>query len=307
MKKILLSLAAAGLFLTSCDTTTKDSTQTMNFGEYNLIVSQNTQDPATASPCVYELKFNLTKAAVAMSTKNLLFANSNHSFETDTIPYSIGVFKDANGNYFEMGKFSSTANVGTPISPSVTRLTGTFTSACHYTTASVPDFYTPTAVGTRLLLDYVYNDSYRVRTFWPECFYKGTTSVTGEGGHFFSTTSTVYRIVMDMEKLTAQCVIYSPEYAVSVDGATDTSMPTAILLSEIAVKFDHDFYYLEAAAPKTKILKLGSSAWTESAAWEATNFRFDITSADLTQGVLKYKLGDRSIQFSGSSIANPSY
>lgn len=307
MKRLFLLPVAAGLFFSSCDTNTKDSTAVQPFGEYNLIVSENTQDPASVSSNVYNLSFNLTKGAVAVSTEDLVFANTKHSFETDTIPYSVYVYKDQDGNYFDQGKFSRAGNSAKPNSPSITRLSAMFTGACHYVTTPVPGFVTPNGVATRLILDYTYNDSYRIRTFWPECFYRGTTTVTGEGGHFFSTTSTVYRIVMDMEKLTAQCVIYSPEYAVSSGAATDTSTPTAILLSEIPVKFTHDLYYLEASAPKTQILKSGSTSWAESDAWKASDFRFDITSTDLTQGVLKYKIGDWSILSSGSSIVIPSF
>lgn len=300
MKRFFLLPVAAGLLMASCDTTTKDSTSTLQFGEYNLIVSDNPQQPASASPCVYKLDFNLTKGAVAISTENLLFNNINHSFETDTVGYSVGVYKDANGNYFEQGQFSSASNIGR--GASVTRLDAKFTGASYYVSVEIPGFTTAQGVATRLVMGYDYDNSWHVQTFWPECFYVGNSIVTGNAGQYFSTSATAYRIAMDMEKLTAQCVVYTPQF-----DSSDSGVVKAILLSEIPIKFDHSSYYLEADSPKTQIVTQGSMKWDESDAWKATDFKFNITSADLTQGVLTYKISGRDIHFSGSSVASPSF
>lgn len=300
MRKSTLTLIAAVTLLASCDTTTKDNAMSIQFEEYNLIVSENSQDPATASPCVYKLDFNLTKGAVSVSTENLTFANISHAFETDTMTCHVGWYRDVEGIYYEKGQFSSLQNIG--IGTSITNLDGSYTSAANYVTTPVPGFVTPQGAALRLLLGYTYNDTYRIRTFWPECFYKGNTIITSDGGEEFSTTNTVYRISMNMEKMTAQCVIYSPEHTIS-----DTEAPTAILLSEIPVVFDHSSYHLEASEPKTHVLAAGGSAFEESDSWKASDFRLEITSSDLTMALISYRISGRDIRFTGSSVATASY
>ena len=84
MKKAFLPLAALTFALASCDV--HDSTQSIGYPEYNLIIdTQDPDQPAQASYAQYEAKFNFTKNVVDIKGTDIVINNQKYSFETDTM------------------------------------------------------------------------------------------------------------------------------------------------------------------------------------------------------------------------------
>lgn len=301
MKKFLFSLAAIATLLTSCDSNSKDSYTTVNFGESNLIVDlDNPSEPAQVSSAVYSVTLNYSKNCIDMSTNDLVINNQKVAFETDTMKYRSAMLVSQDGqNYINIGMFGRKGNVGK--GAEVTDLDAMFTGGIYY----VSDLYIPEvtsvsgAPGMRLVMGYDLNNRYRVRTMWNMCFYMGKSYVSGD--IVFSTNKTSYRVELNQEKKTARVVVYYPELS---DTDEQKKVPQAIVMEDIPIKFSHDRYYLEAEAPKTRVLgkKDNAIALVESAQYKATDFRLDITSSDLTEAAISYKIDGKSISFTGCSI-----
>lgn len=305
MKQILMTLAALAMLITSCDSGSKDSYTTANFGESNLIVDlDNPSEPAQVSTAVYSVTLNYSKNCIDMSTNDLVINNQKVAFETDTMAYRAATLVSQDGkNYFSIGMFGKTDNVGKDAN--ITKLDAMFTPGIYY----VSDLYVPEvssvsgAPGMRLVMGYDLNSRYRIRTFWNMCFYMGKSYISGN--YVFSTNSTSYRVELDMEKKTARVVVYYPQFS---DKDDEEGVPQAIVMEGIPVKFSHDSYYLEAEAPKTRVLgkKDNTTALVESDKYNATDFRMDLTSGDLTEAAISYKIDGKTVNFTGSSIIKAS-
>lgn len=291
-------MAATALLLASCDTGTKDSYQTIFYPEYNLIVDNtDASQPAQVSNGNYEVKFNISKNCVDIKASDIIFNNQKYSFETDTMALRQKFFNiDGSQTYYLTFSKRGSSVVGSPASD----LAGTFVY-CYYPTNSDnllnPDF---TLRGVeRLDLSYTLSDSYKVQTFWPFAFYQGQ-SVVSSGYNTYSTKESGYLTQIDFEKKTASLYIYNAEFT----GDKDKTLPKVIKLEDIPVVFTHEGFSLEAAAPKTTVLGIKDSrpALVDSVGFAATDFSLALTSADLTDVMISYKLLDHQVNFRGCSI-----
>lgn len=304
MKRLLLPLTALSIIAASCDTETKDSYSTMNFGECNLITSLDDESqPAQISSSIYTMKLNWTKYCVNLSTSDLVVNNQKISFETDTMALkTYYLVSEANeGSYIENGIFSSRANVGT--GAEITNLDATFTPGNYVSNSIyVPGVETMASYqGYRLVMGYDLNSRYHVQTFWPICCYMGQSYVVG--AETFSTRNTSYRVELNTGKNTARVIIYNPEFT-----SSDNGVPKAIVVDEVPIKYSTKAYYLEADAPKTTVLgsKDGVVALVETDKYNVTDFSFSLASTDLTEAVITYKIDGMRVTFSGASIVKPS-
>lgn len=304
MKKILFSLAAIATLLTSCDSNSKDSYTTVNFGESNLIVDlDNPSEPAQVSSAVYSVTLNYSKDCIDMSTNDLVINNQKVAFETDTMAYRAATLVSQDGmNYINIGMFGKKGNVGK--GAEITNLDAMFTGGVYYVTdLYVPEVTSVSYAPLKLVMGYELNNRYRIRTFWNTCFYMGKTYVSGD--MVYDTSKTSYRVELNMEKKTARVVVYYPEFS---DTEAQKDVPQAIVMEEIPIKFTHDSYYLAAEAPKTRVLgkKDNTIALVDSAKYKATDFRLDITGSDLTEAAISYKIDGKSVSFTGCSIIKAS-
>lgn len=304
MKRLFLPFAALAIMAASCDTETKDSYSTINFGECNLITSLDDESQtAQISSSVYTMRLNWTKYCVNLSTSDLVVNNQKISFETDTMALkTYYLVSEANeGNYIENGIFSSKTNIGT--GAEITNLDATFTPGNYvYNSIYVPGVETMSSYqGYRLVMGYDLNSRYHVQTFWPICCYMGQSYVVG--AETFSTLNTSYRVELNTEKNTARVIIYNPQFT-----SSDNEVPKAIVADEIPIKYSTKAYYLEADAPQTTVLgsKDGVVALVDTDKYNVTDFSFTLESADLTEAVITYKIDGYRVTFSGVSIVKPS-
>lgn len=300
MKKTLLSLGAAALLLTSCDTSTKDSYQTLTYPEYNLLVdTQDVDALAQASYSDYQVKFNISKYCIDVKSSDIIINNQKYSFETDTMAVRQKYFTiDGNTSYFLT--FSKKGSVGTGSAAS--DLTGTFVGCFVPQTSDILNPSFTLAAQERLDLSYTLNGRYRVQTFWPAAYYQGR-NVAISGSDTYATTKTGYLTQIDFEKKTATIYVYNAEFSADKENA----MPKVMRFEGIPVIFDHYGFRLESAAPKTQVLgiKDNRTALVDSVGFEAKDFILELTSADLTDVMISYKLKGNQINFQGTSILKP--
>ena len=298
MKKTLLSLGAAALLLTSCDTSTKDSYQTLTYPEYNLLVdTQDMEAPAQASYGDYQVKFNISKYCVDVKASDIIINNQKYSFETDTMAVRQKYFTiDGTPSYYMM--FSKNGSAGNAVSD----MTGTFVGCFVPQTNDILNPSFALAAQERLDLRYTLNGRYHVQTFWPAAYYTGrNVAVSGSGTH--TATNTGYLTQIDFEKKTASIYVYNAEFSADKDNA----MPKVMRFEGIPVVFNHYGFRLESAAPKTQVLGIKDkrTALVDSVGFEATDFLLELTSDDLTDVMISYKLKGNQINFQGTSILKP--
>lgn len=300
MKKMLIPLAASALLLASCDTSTKDSYRTIPYYEYNLIVDNvDPSVPAATSYATYEVKFNISKYCVDVKGSDLIFNNQKYSFETDTMalrqkPYTI------DGQTAYNLTFSKSGNAGASgTGSSASNLQGTFVY-CYIPQSN--DILNPTfelGANERLDMSYTLNDRYSVQTFWPAAYYKGQTVATDDG-ESHSTNDTGYLTQIDFEKKTASVYVYNAKFSAN----EEKPLPKVMLFEGIPLVFSHDGFSLEAAAPKTTVLGVKNNlpALVDSVGFGATDFSMVMTSKDLTEVWMTYKLNGKQVNFRGCSI-----
>lgn len=301
-------MAALVILATGCNTDTKDSYSTMSFYEYSLVIDRlNPDEKAEVSSTVYNVKLNWTQNGAELSTSDLSISNQKKSFETELMPFMMGTLvQEGTTNAMDYGTFSSTSNVG--IGATITNLNAGFGYTSYfYNGVYVPGFETATTsnMRMRLVMGYDLNDHYHVQTFWPECFYVGTSNATKDGATF-STQVPIYRVQIDFSNKvpTAKCVIYNPTLT-----ENDTNMPRAIVIEGIVVNFTNTDYYLTIDhTPELKVLNdknvlvdareysdtIGEPFWL-------SNFNLYLTSTDLTRASISYELMGHKVNFSGAS------
>ncbi len=298
MKRIFIPIAALAL-LASCATDTKDSYQTVRFAESNLIIdTHNASEMAQVSNCGYDVKQNISKGTVELSTTNLILNNQSISFETDTMALRTQIYSfTIDGKEQQDYKLAFSKNGSASANGSVSNLAGSFIM-CYYRTGDLANPNYETGFFQRMDLRYTYNDHYKVQTFWPTAMYKGIT-VASEGPDTYTTRGSDYVSVIDFEKKTASVYVYNAEFSAD----QEKTLPKVILFEEIPVVYSHEGFSLESASPKTKVLgkKDNQTALIDSVGFAATDFSLLLTSSDLADAVISYKLDGKDVKFRGTS------
>lgn len=298
MKYLLLPLAALAVVAAACSTHTGDSYSTVSFGEANFIIDNDDPDAvASVSTSYYYTKMNWSSSTVEMSTADLVVDGKLASFDTSSMPLYIRSVQDPYSEYYaQQGLFSSVENVGK--GASVTDLSAVYTSGVYNVSMSIPGYSSTDNMGLRLILDYTLDNRFRIKTFWPDCYYVGTTGVYGDSPAF-STTSTYYRVLLDFSKNIADVIICYPAYA-----EVEKNIPSAIVLKDLSLVVSHDTYSIVAESPKTQILvtEAGKSQLKDSEEYQVTDFKLSLISDDMTESHISYSIGGKEVVFEGCSI-----
>lgn len=298
MKRIIFPIAALALFA-SCSTDTKDSYQTVRFSESNLIIdTQDASQMAQVSNGSYDVKHNVSKGCVDISTTGLIVNNQNITFETDTMALRSKTYSYSIDGKEETGVklvFSKSGNASS--NGSVSNMAGSFIM-CYYRTGDLANPSYNVGLYERMDLRYTLNDRYSVQTFWPTAMYRGV-SVASEGSDTYTTRSSDYVSVIDFEKKTASVYVYNAEFSAD----KEKTLPKVILFEGIPVVYTHEGFSLESAAPTTKVLgkKNNQTALVDSVGFAATDFSLILTSSDLTDAMISYKLDGKNVNFRGTS------
>ncbi len=299
MKTTIFPIAAISLLVASCSTETKDSYQTVLYPECNLIIDNyDASQLAQVSTGRYEVKFNLSRYCIDINTSDLIVNNQKMSFETDTMALHPKTYSYTFNGKDEVGtKLTFFKNGKTGITSIASDLSGSFV-VCYYRTGDVTSpNYTLGGV-ERLDLRYTLSDRYSVQTFWPTALYCGQT-VASSGSDTYATKGSDYLTQIDFDKKTASVYVYNPEFS----SDREKTLPKVILFEEIPVVFTHEGFSLESASPKTKVLgkKNNLAAMVDSVGFAATDFSLFLTSSDLTDVSISYKLDGKNVNFHGTS------
>lgn len=305
MKRLFLPFAAIAMIAASCSTDTKDSYQTMTYNDYNLIIDRvNPDTKAQATFCSYAFTVNFSKAAISINTNDLIVNNQKQSFETDTMAYGSKYFKTViDGQETTIGQTVFSKAGVTAVGSAASNLKGAILGMYVPSTNDSLANNFNISMMERLDLNYTLSDRYKVQTFWPNSLYLGQTYAS-DIQESLSTKTPRYVVNINFPNEKATIFVYNPELS-----SSDNTTPKVIRIGDIPVLFDHDSYYLEASNPKTTVLAKRNNVpiLIDSVGFQVEDFSLRLTSEDLTDVSISYKLKGKSINFIGSSVPKPVY
>lgn len=296
-------MAAVLLMATSC-LKNSDNHYTIRCIDYNLVIDKDNPDAeAQASFCGYDITYYYDKGALTVNGSDIIISNQKYSFETDTMAYRTKYFKaQIDGEEISFGQmvFSKEGLVGAgaPVSDLKGAMLGMYAPA---TSDTLSNNFNLKFV-QRLDLNYILSDRYQVQTFWHTSLYLGQT-YTSSSLESFSSRNPRYLVNLDFSQNKATVFVYNPELSTS-----DDNLPKVIRIGDIPVRFNHDSYYLEAAAPKTTVLSKRNKvpALIDSVGFQVEDFSLRLMSEDLTDAEISFKLQGKSVNFIGSCVPKPS-
>lgn len=291
MKKTssILLLAASLFGLTSCDVGSGETTQQTSYGVINLVSPTDGSTPS-ASVGWYSLNFNFTQNNVTVSLKDLVIDNVTHTLVTDPLSYS----GNSAGDVLTIKDFSGYLdnNVDLPITNSsfvVSSQTNPYPSSSGSNEATYDYGF---AV---VLASYDIGTRYKVKTFYPDACYKGTTVTQypdGETTARFSNSDITYRIVFQQDLKKANVVIYNAKFA--------EAAPTlaCITLEDLSVNYYTGGYEIVGENIVPNVVEGGSSTPNEKYTFNS----FKLTpAANLTDATITYKV---ATVFNGSFVGS---
>lgn len=244
--KWMLLLAAPAIF-PSCnsDDDNNDYTSRTTFTVYNHVAPLNGGGNAKVSKGNYTLSMNIGPQTLEMMSNDLSFDGKEYVLGTQTVAYKTQGFTNTqNGGYSEIYSFNSgDNNIAMPGTGSVTGLKAIVSPFMYFNkNVALSDYPTITTSSFRLAMNYTYDNALRVKTFYPDSFFGGKTKTTytmgGQAGEY-TTEKPMYRLYMDINKGTADVIIYSVQFA--------DKMPelTALVVKGLRLTFTADGYVAE--------------------------------------------------------------
>lgn len=318
MKKLLLgALALSGLFLTSCDTTPKDSTAKVTYLTCNLITPLD-GSPSYATKGLYSFNFNLSQWRVAMATSDLYVGEKRYSFTTDETDYV--QYAPYNGMVYYIKGFQGNVNNSAtmPLKDSYLWITTNF---YYYSSAILPTYEHPSLVFNgsyiqpALIGTYQVGEDFKVRTFMPDAFYSGKTYTTypGQGGTIENNENKdmYYRVLVDAAKNKADVMICNARFSAS----EREPLKAFIYLKDLDVTFGDGFYRITGAGITPQLYEGGK--FDDYPSFNIESFTMSTTGTDMTGAVMDYTVlhtmntGDTPVtvkytgQFTGSYATLP--
>lgn len=310
-KKTILTLGVTALCLSSCNIGTNNNSEKITFnGIYNFIVDvHNPEALAQASQSDYAFNEDYAKSTMDITASDIIINNQKYSFETSPMelkPKTVGKDVSYKG-------FSGTGNISSGGS-TVSNFEGYM--AAYYVLSSnsgnILDAnykfdYTISAPSTYMgnsyffpMMEYDLNDSYHIKTIMPMSCYVGKSNVSS-GNEPFSTDKTGYVVAIDFAKNVA--TVFGLGLEMTAEEVKDA--PKVFKLENIPVKIGHTDYSIDEAAPSTKIPGTTSDDkqdFVTSQDYQVTDFSLRLTSADMTEVAISYKIAGKTVYFTGCSI-----
>jgi hypothetical protein len=308
MKKILkLSLAAAILLpLASCNDDSKSNSYTVGIpvSAYNLVTAV---DDASVVPTVglsgYNVIFKSSDQENSLQIKSgsvVLPDGGSVSFTTKPILVDVSRL-NVDDTAREVIKFSS--ENPSESGAEVTAISGLVTQSAFYPGSTEVKGYEleyPSDIRHYTIFDYVLNNQWRVRTFWRDMTFMGSTITTGQDMPGpYTNNKFRYRIYMKTNTngaLTgkADVIFYNAKFA-------ERSPEMTIVVRDLDLKFSNSGYTVSGTDIIPDMVSDGGE-FTPFPSFTFNNFTFTAVG-DLTQATASYKVaGKYNGQFQGSSI-----
>lgn len=304
MKKILgsLCLAALTVALTGClGNDDVQNVSSVSRAVLNHLSPVDGEGDIIVSPGEYTLRFDNVKNLMVVSTTSLRYNNSDHTFTTTDLSFRAGMYDLGGyaGQVFQWrGNEGNTAVAG---SATITGMTGKLTDVFYFDNVlQIPGLgMMNNNLLSRLVLNYTYDNRYKVTTFYPDMMFAGETSTTTSAdADPYKSTDPRYRIVFDYEKNKATLVIYQAKFS--------ANMPTlsAIMLTDLPVEWTSDGYMITAENIQAYSVENGQA--TPVPGFPFTSIKVESDESDMTGVKINYIVGGRfNGSFSGKYVWLP--
>lgn len=294
---MMLSGAALlpALLLTGCGLDSIDDTErTVTYSVYNHITRLDGTGSVIATQGSYRLFFNVTQGWANITSTDLMYDNTKHMVSTIDMGYSGNAYVNPDmGIRGEVIRLDGgEGNVAAAGSSSVTSLSAVTSPFHNYVvTVTVPGYPVTGAGMSRLVMGYDYADTYRVRTFYPDNTFAGKTvtdwpdSEAAGGVATMEGENTIYRLVMDIEKGTADMIMYEPKFS-------DKMPPiSALVLKGLTLTLTPSGYEVTGTGVIPEQLEAGATTPVE--AFPFNSIRIVTTDSGMTQASIDFTVAGR--------------
>ena len=291
MKQIkLFSTALLGLALafSSCNLNNDDNEnyQSFTYSVCNLVIPQNGDAPFAAEDN-YVLTYFPYSGNVSVTSSKLSLGVGTTSFTTTQMPYTVKAYGDAAGMY-EVTRFAGgKANENGVAITDLSGYTSQMVNVLPPNIASMPG-YTFRA-NPALVMSYVANYDYVIKTFKPDAVYNGKTTIITQGmeGMPYSNENILYRVVFHTDLKSADIIFYNAQFA-------DRMPAINFVVRNLAVTYNKSGYmigmpqgtqYIVPEMPEGQ-----SGQYTPYESYRFTTFNFNVSDAQLTTGALNFNI-----------------
>lgn len=240
MKKTVLAFAGMALLLSSCNNKESVFEITSSYFAYNLIVPADGAEPFVTKSN-YLFKFS-NETLESFSSSDFSLGAGNYTFSTGVLNSKQGATVDGGGLFIFSG------NGGTVDNMPLTDINGSVTGIVNYTPRPVIGLRTIEAnkYGPLMFASFNVGDKYKVKTFFNDLYFSGTTKtkyqLQGED-KTYETTGILYRLVFASDFKTASLVIYDGKFAAE---QPDKGVYDYLLLTNLPVKLTSTGYEISA-------------------------------------------------------------
>jgi hypothetical protein len=304
---------AAALVFSSClkDNDVNSATNTVTIPAFNLYTPISGMAVPSTGLAYYSFSTAFPEQTITIDVDNMsLPGGGTGGFKTAAMPFAQGQMSVDGMNCLTLAFSSENAGVS---GNRVTDLNALVTQAVYAPGDQEIPGYKRLIPGTTLqyvVMQYNLNDTWRVRTFWPDMTFRGSTTTTypedmtdPSGSKLtFQNDDIAYRVVMELTKeyaLTgkADIIFYNAKFAPKAPEIT-------VVLKNLDVKFSSAGYTLSGKDLIPYMVESG--ALQETPRFKFNSISVDCTS-DLTTSIITYQVaGVYNGRFQGQSVARSS-
>lgn len=297
MKKKLICLGAGMLMLgmVSCNNGST-STQTITIPICSLVTPINGGADVSVTEGTYTFNMDNSLGTIALSTTGLEVDGSKYSFSTDPVK-STSVNDPKRGTILRVTSTSPGIATGAT-SLALSDLSCSIYPYVIYDLPYVPGINTTMVQVQPIIISYKIGD-YLVRTFQSDTFVSGMTvsEFKNKEGLIdsYTNTSTLYRVVMNIPKKTANVVLYSVKFA--------EQMPEikTMLLKDLSLTFDASGFTVKGSNIVPSVVENTTSVPNDKFPFDS--FVLKTIGNDMTDIICDFNVAGRyKGSFSGSVI-----
>lgn len=279
-KSILALIAALPLLMASCNSDSSDhSTSNLTVPTYNLFTPIDGQGDVVVRLSNYNVTVQSPDYTAQLSASSLALPGAGTaSFTTKAMPLTVSSV-DVDNIYRQILTFS--AADASETGSKVTGLSGKLTQAFYSPDLSVTQFspwFIPDNYLSFLVMQYTLDNTWLVRTFWPDVLFRGSTMISGNGSPTQNNEIEI-RVNIDLTKpvngkYVAEVMLYN------LPGGEDEPVAHCVLKG-LEADFNMNGYIVKGTGivPQTVI---GNAAAEEDTDRKIRNFNLSVTG-DLTQ------------------------
>lgn len=301
---------AAALVFSSClkDNDGNSATSTATIPAFNLYTPISGMAAPSTGLAYYSFSSAFPEQTITIDVDNMAMpGGGTGGFKTTAMPFAQGQVSVEGVNCLTLAFSSENANVS---GNRVTDLNALVTQAVYAPGNQEIPGYKRLIPGNTLqyvVMQYNLNDTWRVRTFWPDMTFRGSTTttypadMTDPSGEklTFQNDDIAYRVVMELSKeyaITgkADVIFYDAKFAPKAPEIT-------VVLKNLDVKFSSSGYKLSGTDIIPYMVEAG--VLQETPRYKFNSISVDCTG-DLTASIITYKVADVfNGRFQGQSVA----